>query len=130
MKNFEKNVELKPGDTVICLYMEDITPIPGGTPGVVRRVSEVYGQKQYYVDWKNGSRFALIEGEWVKCSPEEAKKQKGKQREVRQDEDGNWEYKNGDAWIKTGSSEENVNENFMFFTTKRSLINEVKKNKK
>jgi hypothetical protein len=125
-----KNVELKPGDNVVCLYMEDISPITTGTPGVVKSVSEVYGQKQYYVEWRNGSKLALLEGEWVDCSPEEAKTQKGKNRDVRQKEDGSWQYKNGDSWLKTGSTKEDMNENFMFFTTKRALINETKQNKK
>jgi hypothetical protein len=68
-KKFEPNVPLEPGDYVVCLKMvDDFSPIPGGTPGVVTSVSEVFGQKQYYVKWKNKSSLALIEGvdQWAK----------------------------------------------------------------
>lgn len=96
-RKYETNAELQPGDKVICLKMEDeFSPIPGGTPGVVKTVSDVFGQKQYYVNWKNGSKLALIDGV--------------------------------DKWAKLVEDEpEDLSEGFMFFTTKRAIIKEIKK---
>jgi len=97
-RKYETNAELQPGDKVVCLKMEDeFSPIPGGTPGVVKSVSEVFGQKQYYVNWKSGSKLALIDGvdKWVKVVEEE--------------------------------ESEDLSEGFMFFTTKRAIIKEIKK---
>ena len=64
-----RNAPLEPGDSVLCVKMEDeYSPIPPGMKGKVKSVATVYGDKQYYVDWKNGSRLALIEGvdKWMK----------------------------------------------------------------
>ncbi len=64
-----KNGPLEKGDIVICVKMvDDFSPIPSGMQGTVKNVSEVFGQKQYYVDWKNGSKLALIDGidQWRK----------------------------------------------------------------
>lgn len=96
-RKYETNVDLQPGDKVICLKMEDeFSPIPGGTPGVVKSTSNVFGQKQYYISWKNGSKLALIEGvdKWAKLVEDEP---------------------------------EDLSEGFMFFTTKRAIIKETKK---
>jgi len=66
-----KNAPLEVGDRVMCVRMkDDYSPVPTGVKGVVKKVSEVFGVKQYYVDWKNGSKLALIEGEdqWRKIT--------------------------------------------------------------
>ena len=66
-----KNAPLEVGDQVMCVRMkDDYSPVPTGVKGVVKNVSEVFGVKQYYVDWKNGSKLALIEGEdqWRKMT--------------------------------------------------------------
>ena len=55
------NPELKAGDRVVILHMEDeISPIPPGTAGTVLRHSKVFGDDQYYVKWDNGSQLAII----------------------------------------------------------------------
>ena len=49
--------------------MEDeYDAIPTGIPGTVTNVSVVFGDKQYSVDWDNGSKLALIDGvdKWMK----------------------------------------------------------------
>jgi hypothetical protein len=48
--------------------MQDEYGVPGGVPGVVKSVANVMGDMQYYVEWDNGSRLALIEGvdKWMK----------------------------------------------------------------
>jgi hypothetical protein len=57
------NAPLEVGDKVICIKMDDpYSPVTSGTPGIVKRVSEVFGDKQYNVDWKGGSKLALIDG--------------------------------------------------------------------
>lgn len=64
-----KNAPLEKGDIVICVKMvDDFSPIPSGMEGIVKSVSEVFGQTQYYVSWKNGSKLALIDGvdQWRK----------------------------------------------------------------
>ena len=99
---YKANAPLQKGDKVICLKMEDeFSPVPGGTPGVVKSVSDVFGQTQYYVQWKSGSSLALIDGvdKWAKI--------------VDQDDDE--------------TEQENLAESVMFFTTKRAIIKEIKK---
>jgi hypothetical protein len=69
MAKLNYNPELQPGDRVICISMDDMySPIHMGTPGTVINRSVVFGEIQYYVDWDNGSRLALIDGidKWVK----------------------------------------------------------------
>jgi hypothetical protein len=64
-----KNGPLEKGDIVICVKMvDDFSPIPSGMQGTVKNVSEVFCQKQYYINWKNGSKLALIDGvdQWRK----------------------------------------------------------------
>jgi uncharacterized hydantoinase/oxoprolinase family protein len=66
-----KNAPLEVGDQVMCVRMkDDYSAVPTGVKGIVKKVSEVFGVKQYYVDWKNGSKLALIEGEdqWRKIT--------------------------------------------------------------
>jgi hypothetical protein len=130
MENSQINIELKKDDKVICLYMDDITPIPAGIPGVVTDVKELYGSKIYEVKWKNGSKLSLVEGNWVGCSESEAMKQKRDfKREIRQTEDNGWEYKNGDTWQRIGSvKKDSIDENVLFVTTKKQIL-EIIKNK-
>lgn len=68
-----KNAPLESGDRVICLKMQDDYGVPGGIPGIVKGVSNVFGENQYNVKWKNGSTLALIEGvdQWLKVVDEE-----------------------------------------------------------
>jgi hypothetical protein len=69
MAKLNYNPELQSGDRVICISMDDMySPIHMGTPGTVINRSVVFGEIQYYVDWDNGSRLALIDGidKWVK----------------------------------------------------------------
>ena len=55
------NPELKKGDRVVCLQMEDeFSSVPPGTAGTVQRISEVFGTIQYSVEWDNGSNLALL----------------------------------------------------------------------
>jgi len=70
---YEKNVLLEPGDKVICINMSDkFSGVAGGTPGVVKSVSNVFGLNQYYVNWKSGSSLALIDGRICKqCGNEQ-----------------------------------------------------------
>ena len=93
------NAPLEKGDKVVCIKMDDpYSPVKAGTPGIVKNVSEVFGEKQYYVNWKSGSKLALIEGV--------------------------------DMWRKVievdDEESEEINENVMFFTTKRAMLNEIK----
>lgn len=93
-----RNAPLEKGDDVICVKMEDeYSPIPTGMKGKVKNVSNVFGEKQYYVNWKNGSQLALIDGvdHWMKV-------------------------------IEPTEDDENVNESLMFFKTKKQMINETK----
>lgn len=57
------NPDLKPGDRVVVLYMDDDTsPVPMGTAGTVMKSSVVFGEKHYMVNWDSGSKLNLIEG--------------------------------------------------------------------
>lgn len=54
------NPELQIGDKVICLHMDGESSIMPGTKGVVNRITKVFGDTQYGVEWENGSRLDLI----------------------------------------------------------------------
>lgn len=54
------NPELQIGDKVICLHMDGESSIMPGTKGVVYRITKVFGDTQYGVEWENGSRLDLI----------------------------------------------------------------------
>jgi len=69
MARINLNPELSKGDRIICISMDDeYDAIPTGIPGTVTSVSVVFGDKQYNVDWDNGSKLALIDGvdKWMK----------------------------------------------------------------
>jgi len=68
MEKYLKNAPLEKGDTVVCIKMQDEYGVPGGVPGVVKSVANVMGDMQYYVEWDNGSKLALIEGvdKWMR----------------------------------------------------------------
>lgn len=54
---------LKPGDRVICYFMESETEVSPGTEGIVTRISQdpfVPGEHIIQVDWDNGSTLPLI----------------------------------------------------------------------
>jgi hypothetical protein len=60
---YVNNAPLEVGDKVICVIMDDqYSPVNPGTPGKVKSVSEVQGDKIYYVEWVGGSKLALIDG--------------------------------------------------------------------
>lgn len=57
------NPKLKPGDRIVCYYMEgDTISVPIGTTGTVKKIVQVpFGLGlQYNVEWDNGSRLDLI----------------------------------------------------------------------
>lgn len=126
-----RNAPLEPGDSVLCVRMSDeYSPIPTGMKGKVKSVATVYGDKQYYVDWKNGSKLALIEQklcpscdktyrpsdevcEWDKCPYYTETGDKKKLVWV-------------DEWMKVIEPTEDVSESFNFFKTKKQMINETK----
>jgi hypothetical protein len=92
------NAPLKKGDKVVCIKMDDeFSPVVAGTPGIVMSVSEVLGTTQYYVNWRSGSKLALIDGvdQWRKV--------------VEIDEDS-----------------KDLNEGYIFYTTKRAILKEIK----
>lgn len=66
------NPIVKEGDRIVCIYMNDpYSPIPGGTGGLVTRVSddpELIGEKIIDVEWDNGRSLSLISSEdiWLK----------------------------------------------------------------
>lgn len=69
MARLNYNPKLEKGDRVVCIIMNDKhLPIPIGTAGTVRRIVELFGDVMYEVQWDNGSRLSLIEGQdrWVK----------------------------------------------------------------
>ena len=80
-----KNAPLETGDRVVCLKMQDDYGVPGGIPGIVKGVSNVFGENQYNVKWKNGSSLALIEGvdQWLKVVDEEEEEKEEDIQETR-----------------------------------------------
>ena len=66
------NPRVKEGDRIVCIHMNDqYSPVPGGTGGVVTRVSddpESIGEKIIDVEWDNGRSLSLISSEdiWLK----------------------------------------------------------------
>lgn len=69
MKNKDRklNPELKKGDRVILVDMNDEFPVPFGTKGTVLGSNNVLGTKQYMVRWDDGSSLDLIDGvdKWI-----------------------------------------------------------------
>ena len=98
-----KNAPLSVGDEVVCVNMDDqFSPVKAGTTGVVKSVSNVQGSNVYYIKWDSGSSLALLDGvdQWRKVAKED------------DDEE---------------DEERQLSEGFMFFTTKRAIIKEIKK---
>lgn len=54
------NPELKIGDKIVLLHMDNESSIMPGTKGTVKRISQVFGDTQYSVEWENGSSLELI----------------------------------------------------------------------
>lgn len=54
------NPELKIGDKIVLLHMDGESSIMPGTKGIVKRISKVFGDTQYSVEWENGSSLELI----------------------------------------------------------------------
>lgn len=123
---YEKNAPLEPGDKVICINMSDkFSGVAGGTPGVVKSVSNVFGLNQYYVNWKSGSSLALIDGRICKkCGNEQGSElQKCSKCE-------STELEPIDQWrkvVEIDDESEDINESVLFFKTKKQIIKEFKK---
>ena len=81
---------------------DQFSPVKAGTTGVVKSVSNVQGSNVYYIKWDSGSSLALLDGvdQWRKVAKED------------DDEE---------------DEERQLSEGFMFFTTKRAIIKEIKK---
>lgn len=56
------NPKLEVGDNIVLLHMKDETMAPG-TKGVVRSVSNVFGEDIYDVEWENGRKLNLLQNE-------------------------------------------------------------------
>lgn len=55
------NPELKKGDRVVCIHMEDESNIKYGDGGTVISKTLVFGVPQYGIEWDNGSRLQLLD---------------------------------------------------------------------
>ena len=122
---YEKNVLLEPGDKVICINMSDkLSGVAGGTPGVVKSVSNVFGLNQYYVNWKSGSSLALIDGRICKQCGNEQGSEFPECKNC-----GSTELEPIDQWRKVVEIDdvEDINESVLFFKTKKQIIKECKK---
>lgn len=65
------NEPLKKGNNVKLLAMpNNPDPIEVGTEGECVGVSELNGKKIYYMEWENGRKLSLLEGEdeWEKIN--------------------------------------------------------------
>lgn len=132
---YEKNAPLEPNDKVIAIHMDDeFSPVPGGMPGVVKSVANVFGLKQYYVNWRSGSRLALIDGRICKqCGNEQGSEfpECMKIVDKRTGETcGSTELEPIDQWrkvVEIDDESENINESVLFFKTKKQIIKECKK---
>lgn len=81
------NPELKEGDRVVCLQMEDeFSSVPPGTAGTVEKVSEVFGVVQYNVRWDNGSSLALLSDVDAWDSEENVTKKRQRRKLTEQDD--------------------------------------------
>ena len=81
------NPELKEGDRVVCLQMEDeFSSVPPGTAGTVERVSKVFGVVQYNVRWDNGSSLALLSDVDAWDSEENVTKKRQRRKLTEQDD--------------------------------------------
>jgi hypothetical protein len=56
------NPKLEVGDNIVLLHMKDETMSPG-TKGVVRSVSNVFGEDIYDIEWENGRKLNLLQNE-------------------------------------------------------------------
>jgi len=122
---YTKNVLLEPGDNVICINMSDkFSGVAGGTPGVVKSVSNVFGLNQYYVNWKSGSSLALIDGRICKQCGNEQGSEFPECKNC-----GSTELEPIDQWRKVVEIDdvEDINESVLFFKTKKQIIKECKK---
>lgn len=55
------NPELKIGDRVVLLYMENESSVLMGEKGTVIHKSNVFGDDQYNIEWDNGSKLSLLD---------------------------------------------------------------------
>jgi hypothetical protein len=129
-----RNAPLEAGDSVLCVRMSDeYSPIPTGMKGKVKSVATVYGDKQYYVDWKNGERMALIE-QWHCPSCNRTYKTTDKYCDWEEcpefiDNETHEKLRWVDEWMKVIEPTEepnDVSESFKDFKTKKQMINETK----
>lgn len=122
---YEKNAPLEPGDKVICIKMSDkFSGVAGGTPGVVKTVSNVFGLNQYYVKWKSGSNLALIDGRICKnCGNEQGSEL------LKCSNCGSTDLEPIDQWRKVVEEDglDDLSEGHLFYKTKKQIIKECKK---
>jgi hypothetical protein len=94
------NPKLKVGERVCLHFMPDKHPIPTNTYGTVKKVSTVFGDDIYSVNWDNGRTLNLISGEDV-WGFEPLKKQGEKKKIKEQTSNQNFDVlfgKNGDVF--------------------------------
>lgn len=122
---YEKNAPLAVGDKVVCINMSDKTSrVPGGTPGIVRVVSEIFGLIVYYVDWINKSKLGLVDGKKCnECGTEQNKKN------TKCEHCGSEKLDVIDQWRKVVEIDdsEDLSEGHLFYKTKKQIIKECKK---
>jgi hypothetical protein len=58
---YKMNPELKIGDRVVLLYMENESSVLMGEKGTVIHKSNVFGDDQYNIEWDNGSKLSLLD---------------------------------------------------------------------
>jgi len=52
--------ELKKGDRIMLIHMNDVSPVVPGTQGTVTGVSNAFGDLMYDVNWDTGSKLSLV----------------------------------------------------------------------
>lgn len=56
------NPKLQVGDKIVLLHMKDETMSPG-TKGIVKSVTNVFGEDIYDIEWENGRKLNLLQNE-------------------------------------------------------------------
>ena len=89
------NPKLHIGDRVVMLYMDGESFKPG-VVGTVTRISNVFNNTQYLVDWDNGSRLQILSDvdKWIK--EEDWIQMKNKRKGIKESFDPDFKKKFGD----------------------------------